>query len=99
MDVPDFGRLRRVFWLYAIVKIFFFDIDAFVLQTAFPAHAWLLNLWFLFIVIALAVALICSDTGSVFFWCDYIILFPLVVLLWKIPRMMAATGEPSGVIH
>ncbi len=77
-----------MFWLYAIVKIFFFDIDAFLLQMAFPAHAWLFNLRFLFILVALAVALIFCDKGSVFFWCGYIILFPLVVLLWKIPRMI-----------
>jgi hypothetical protein len=77
-----------VFWLYVIVMVFFFDADAFLLEKAFPGHAWLLNLRFLFILIALAVALLFWDKGSVLFSCGYIILFPLVVLLWKIPRLI-----------
>jgi hypothetical protein len=77
-----------VFWLYVVVKVFFFDADALLLQKAFPAQAWLLNLRFLFILIALAIAVIFSDKGSVLFYCGYILLFPLIVLLWKIPRLI-----------
>jgi hypothetical protein len=77
-----------IFWLYLILKVFFFDLDVLLLQWAFPAQAWLLNLRFVFILVALALALIFFDKASVLLWCGYIIGFPLIVLLWKIPKMI-----------
>lgn len=77
-----------VFWLYVILKIFFFDADVFLLQWAFPTHAWLLNLRFIFMLVALALTLIFFDKESVLLGSVYIIFFPLIILLWKIPRMI-----------
>src|SRR5437762_10849627 len=54
-----------LFWLYVVVKIFFFDFDVLLVQQAFPTHAWLLNLRFICLLAALAVALLVFDKKNV----------------------------------
>src|SRR5439155_6422681 len=75
-----------VFWLYVILKVFVFDFDTYLLQQLFPAHAWLLQLRLVFLLALLALALLVFDKSAVLLSCAYVVCFPLILVLWKIPR-------------
>jgi len=52
--------LAILVWLYIVVKLFVFDLDAFVFKTYFPAFAWLLDYkFFIFITIGSVILLTC----------------------------------------
>lgn len=76
--------LGVILWSYVFVKLFIFDVERVVLERLAPSTLPLLNYRFFFIL-ALAIVL------SIFFrkkrlQAVYLLLFPLVVLLWRVPN-------------
>lgn len=76
-------------WLYVILKVFVFDVDRAILIRVAPDALELLDYRFFFFlgVVALVVVLFKK------YWLGilYVVLYPLVVLLWKIPRLIYRT--------
>lgn len=74
--------LGVLFWGYAITKVFFVDIDRILLRRIAP-HQTGLDYRFFFYLVLVALAVIFFRRWWLAFL--YIIFFPLVVTLWKIP--------------
>lgn len=73
------------FWSYALIKLFIYDIDTFLIGKYLPAHSWLLNLKFFIIIGLLAVIWLITKNKYILSWSAYILFYPLIILLWKIP--------------
>lgn len=74
------------FWLYAITKLFIFDIDVWLVNQVVPGAAWILIYKFPIMVVFAAIALwIVRSALFAAGVISYVLFFPLIVLLWKIP--------------
>ena len=95
-QLPVFGRnLRRALdfiatalWLYAFVKLFVFDFDLYVVQTYAPNLLWLLQLRFIVLVGLAGLSFLLFKKTIVISSVFYIVLFPFIVLLWKLPVLI-----------
>lgn len=80
--------LGLVTWAYVALKLFVFDVDRVLLERVSPSLVGLLDYRFLFILVAAA-------TFGLFLWrrwsalfVGYILVFPAVVLFWKLPNLV-----------
>lgn len=74
-----------IFWLYALSKLFIFDLDVLLLHKFFPDYEWILDFKLILIL-----ALVCGvwfwvGTWEALVWFFYVTLYPLVVILIKLP--------------
>lgn len=76
--------LALLIWLYVITKLFVFDIDVYLVQKFFPSHEEILNYKFVVIISTLALFLIIFRKKFLP-WFLYILFYPAIVVLWKIP--------------
>src|ERR1700690_2046699 len=77
--------LAILFWTYAVIKIFIFDIDNYLINRFLPQYADLLKFKFLFLIGIIATALILTKNRYLIIGFFYILFYPLVLILWKIP--------------
>lgn len=88
--------MGTLLWTYAILKAFAFDVDEkiveFVLGSSEPEAVTRYRLLFFFVLAAVAAALARSRSAIVM-TLVYVLLFPLIVLLWKIPRALYRSGS------
>jgi hypothetical protein len=73
-----------LFWLYAVLKIFVIDVDAKVVNAINPDAARILD-YRIFFWIALLILGVILLGKWLFVAVPYILFFPIVVLVWKIP--------------
>jgi len=76
------------FWLYAITKLFVFDFDLYLIQTYTPDLLWILQLRFIVLVGLAGLSFLLFKRATVISAILYIIFFPLIVLLWKLPALI-----------
>jgi len=74
-----------LFWLYAITKLFVFDVDVYLLDLLAPKWAWLLNYKFPILLGLIVVGMVVSRSLTLGLTVLFIVLYPLIVLFWKIP--------------
>lgn len=77
-----------LFWLYAVTKLFIFDIDVFLVSYATPEFVWLLNYKFLILLGVVLAAMLITRSATVGMMAAYVAIYPLVTLLWKFPRFV-----------
>jgi hypothetical protein len=77
--------LAIVFWIYLIVKLFIFDIDVILVKRFTPEYAWLLNLKFFILIGFISIFWFITKSKYILIWTSYIIFYPAIILLWKIP--------------
>lgn len=77
-----------LFWAYALTKVFVVDVDRWVVSHVAPELLWLVDLRLLIILVLTSLALILLRKARWAWLPAYIAFFPLVVLLWKIPRFL-----------
>jgi hypothetical protein len=75
------------FWLYAITNIFIYNIDWF-LENTFPVIGWVVKFKFPFILGIIALVWIFTKSTQILLWFLYIVLYPVLIILWKIPRFI-----------
>lgn len=79
-DAVGFGL-----WLYVFAKVFIADFDRWVLDRVAPQWMWLVDFRaFVFMTLAALVLLLFRRKNA--WWMVYVVVWPLVVLFWKIPR-------------
>jgi hypothetical protein len=94
----EWGRLRRniriadffaaFVWIYSATKLFVADVDRMAIHRIFPQADWLVDFRLVFVAaLALAVALFFWNKWTMAF-VVYIVLFPLLVVVWKIPALI-----------
>jgi hypothetical protein len=76
------------FWSYAIIKIFLFDVDVYVISLASPAFVWVLNYKFLIFSGLIVIAMLVTKSLMLGLAVGYIAFYPLIVVFWKLPRFI-----------
>jgi hypothetical protein len=77
-----------LFWLYAIVKVFVFEVDVYIVSLASSEFVWLLNYKLLLLFGLILVAMLVTRRFVFGFTVVYVALYPLVILFWKLPRFV-----------
>lgn len=72
-------------WVYALVKIFVFDIDFYLLNLVSPNLAWILNIRLFILLSLIAVLWLILGHKRFLPFFAYIVGYPLVILFWKLP--------------
>ena len=77
-----------LFWLYAITKLFVFDFDVYLTRRFFPGNAWIVDYKLLLILGALSVIWIFTRSSALAQSTVYVLLYPIIVCVWKIPKIL-----------
>lgn len=77
--------IALIFWLYASLKLFIFDVDVFLVDKFVPEHRWLLDLKFFVLIGGVAIIWLLAGSKKFYLWFAYIFFYPLIIILWKIP--------------
>ena len=77
--------LAILIWVYAITKIFIFDIDIFLIDRIFPNYTWVINYKFLFLIGILSIIWLMTKNRNIILWSLFIIFYPVIFVFWKIP--------------
>ena len=83
-----------VAWLYVLTKLFVADIDRELVEQIAPNQLWVLDyrvIWYLLILVA--VTLVIRKRKKRLFWIAYVLFFPLVVFIWKVPYALYRNGS------
>lgn len=83
-----FDVLGSLMWAFVITKLFVTDIDRIILGSVAPDAMWVLDLRWLFGLAILALVLTLFRVRTLAFAVAYVVFFPAVVLLWKIPKFL-----------
>jgi hypothetical protein len=85
---PWLDLVAILFWSYALVKLFIFDVDVYFVSVTNPEFVWLLNYKFPILLGAVVIAMLVTRRSSLGLSAIYIATHPFIVLLWKIPRFV-----------
>jgi hypothetical protein len=77
--------IAATFWIYAVAKLFLFDIDNMIAHSLIPQYEWMLQLKVLAFLIAISIALFLVGKTNVALSSLFILFYPIVIILWKIP--------------
>ena len=77
--------LAITFWVYALVKLFAFDIDIYLINKFLPEYAWILNFKFPIIIVTVAIIWLITKNKHIVSWVLYILFYPFIIFVWKIP--------------
>jgi len=92
-----------IVWLFVAIKLFVFDIDRAFLNILAPSLLPVLDFRFFILLSAPAIIWLFLTNEMFFRVIGYVIAFPLVILLWKLPRVLirnwALTIAFSPALH
>jgi len=80
---PLLDGISAVVWIYVVLDLFVFDVGTTVLGT----HAVLYQYRFLFFLALLTILAVTLRARAILV-VGYVVLFPLLLLVWKIPRLI-----------
>jgi hypothetical protein len=75
------------FWLFLFIKAFVYDLDLFIIR-GFPVLEPLYPYKFFFFLGLLSVAWVVLRTKRFLKTIGYVLVYPLVLLLWRIPKLL-----------
>ena len=75
--------LALVFWVYAFLKLFVFDVDRWAVGYAAPGYIWILNFKPLFILGMVSALWLWLGTREFIAWLFYIAAYPIINLIVK----------------
>lgn len=82
-----------LFWTYAIVRIFVIDVDRWLFVEFLPEYEWLVD-YRILLFLALAVVFVIAFTkGEMALVLAYVAFFPLIILIWKLPKALFYTND------
>lgn len=93
---PRLGRLGKVvremvsiiFWLYALLSLFLFDFDTYLILRYLPSQEWVLFMRLGIILLSAAVVFVFLPRPLAFSFLLYIIFYPLVLVFFQFPRLI-----------
>jgi hypothetical protein len=74
-----------LFWIFVILKLFFFDLDVHLFNKYLPKYVGILNYKFVIGISFFAITFLIVRKKVVFLWTIYVIFFPFILFFWKIP--------------
>jgi len=75
-------------WVYAVVKLFIFDIDSFLIGKIIPQYFWMLNLKLIFGLSFVAIIWLLFGNQKTLTWFLFIVFYPIIILFWRVPRFI-----------
>lgn len=94
--------VSALFWIYVPMKIFVGDVDRWIVDNVAPSMRWTLDYRFFIFLVILAILLLFFRRLAYLGAVVYILFFPLIVVLFYIPRFLARqrTWIPTvGLMH
>ncbi len=88
---PYIDALASLFWVYAVLKVFIFDVDRSLIELVAPDAGWLADFRLLAFVALLAIAAVIGRSLNAILCVVYVLFFPGVVFFWKIPKALIKT--------
>ncbi|OUD81744.1 hypothetical protein CMMCAS02_02340 [Clavibacter michiganensis subsp. michiganensis] len=73
-------------WLFAIVKLFFTDIDRLIISYVAPEYIWLSDIRAIVALCLIALVLLLVKRRTLGLAVAYVAGYPLVLLFWKLPK-------------
>lgn len=80
-------------WGYAIVKLFIFDIDIFLVEKFSPNYIWILQYKFFILIGIAAIVWLVTKNKQIVLWSLFILFYPLIIFVWKIPFLIYKLGN------
>jgi len=80
--------LAIIVWAYAIIKVLVFDIDIYLFRLIAPRAQWILNLRVFVLASIIAILWLVLGHRQFIVFFGYIIAYPLVLLFWKLPKLL-----------
>lgn len=80
--------IGTVFWSFAVTKLFIGDLDRVLVNAFLPSLLWVLDLRWLLVLVLLALLLLLFKSRRLGFSLAYVLAFPLVLVLWKLPKYL-----------
>jgi hypothetical protein len=77
--------VATLFWLYAIAKVFIFEVDVYLISLGGAEFIWLLNYKFLILLALVVVAMLVTRSVVLGLAVLYVAFYPFVIFFWKIP--------------
>lgn len=77
-----------IFWIYAILKLLFFDVDVYVIGKVDPNLQWLIDYKFVVLIVVISLIWLFTRNRDIIFWILFILCYPLILLLWRLPRFI-----------
>jgi|tagenome__1003787_1003787.scaffolds.fasta_scaffold20914012_1 hypothetical protein len=75
-------------WSFAIVKLFVFDVDVYIVSLINPSSVWLLNYKLPILSGLIVVAMLSTRSFMLGLAAAFVALYPFVILFWKFPRFV-----------
>jgi len=80
--------LAPLIWVFVFVKLFVFDVDAWLFKQLWPQYVWLLNLRFVFLMLVMAGVWWAFGTKQFLKTFSFILFYPLLLIFVFIPWMI-----------
>ena len=85
--------IASFFWLYAVTKLFIFDLDLWLMGELPTVFMLLIEYRLLVILCSVCLILILKGTPFTVSTVLYVAIFPIVLILWKVPRALWKRGS------
>lgn len=82
-----------IVWLYGAVKIFFFDIDRFLVDTFAPQLGWIVQFRFILVLAFLGIVGLVAGRQKLLGLVIYVIAFPIIFIAWKVSFVLIRAGS------
>ncbi len=85
--------VASMIWVYAFLKLFVGDFDRWVVGSINPSLLWLIDYRFFFLLALFTVAVLVLRKAQYLLPVVYVLFFPLILIVWKIPRVYYRSGN------
>lgn len=82
-----------VVWFYAIIKVFFLDVDALIISPLGPEWIWVSDFRAVIFLAVLATVAFVVGRKRFMVLCLYVLAFPLILLGWKFSFLLIRSGS------
>lgn len=80
-------------WLYALLKVFIFDVDTLIIEPLGPEWSWLADFRLIIFIAVLAVTAVVVGRRRFLGLCIYVVAFPLILIGWKLCFLIVRSGS------
>ncbi len=77
--------LAILIWGYAIIKLFVFDVDIFLIEKFSPNYIWILEYKFFILLGTAAVVWLVTKNKEIVLWSLFILFYPLIIFVGRYP--------------
>lgn len=75
-----------VVWSYAIIKLFVYDVDNFIVTNYAPDFSWVIEFKFVIIIACISISLILFKKQRTLNFLLFLLFYPILIVFWHLPR-------------